>query len=68
MVLRKEKGGKTRCHGQQLRSKAPRSQVKSRAVDLGRNLEPSREEASGLAAYTIVLIEQYSACPAYKKL
>lgn len=47
----KRKGeAESHCHGQELRGRAPQNQEKY--------LKPSLDEAAGLSAYTIVLIEQ----------
>lgn len=51
-----------------MRGRAPQNQETSRAVDSGRNLEPSLDEAAELGARTIVLLEQQSASPPFKKL
>lgn len=66
--MQREGEAESHCHEQELRGRAPQNQENSRAVDLGRNLEPSLDEAAGLGAHTIVLIEQQSASPPFKKL
>lgn len=51
------------CREQEPRSRAPQSRGKPRAADLRRHLEPRPDEAAGLGAHAIVLIEQYVASP-----
>ena len=46
---------KTHYHEQELRSRVLQSLEKSRAIDLGKNMEPSLGEAAGLGICTIVL-------------
>lgn len=63
--MKEEGQAESHCREQELRGRAPQNQEKSRAVDLGRNVEPSLDEAAGLGAHTI---EQQTASPPFKKL